>query len=98
MKLTVKERFFDKRESIYVEKDVVIEREDERANELIEAGVAVPFEEDEEEKKSEDEKSEDEKSEDEKHEDEKSEEEKSEDKKSEDEKPEKGKKKTKKAE
>lgn len=88
MKLTVKERFYDKRENDYVEKDAVIEREDERAEELIKAGVAVPFEEDEEDKKPEDEKSEDEKHEDEK----------SKDKKPEDEKPEKGKKKTKKEE
>ena len=93
MELKVTERFYDKRENDYVEKDTVIEREDERAKELIEAGVAVPFEEDEEDKKSEDEKSEDEKTEDKKSEDEKHEDEKSEDKK-----PEKGKKKTKKAE
>ena len=45
MKLTVKERFYDKKESIYVEKDTVIEREDERAQELIDAGVAVLFKE-----------------------------------------------------
>lgn len=89
MKLTVKERFYDKKESIYVEKDTVIEREDERAQELIEAGVAVSFEE---------EKLEEEKSEDEKTEDEKSEDEKSEDEEPEDEKPAKGKKKSKKTE
>ena len=97
MKLTVKERFYDKKESIYVEKETVIEREDERAQELIKAGVAVPFEEDED-KKSEDEKTEGKKPEDEKTEDEKKEDKKSEDENKEDEKPAKGKQKSKKEE
>ena len=51
MKLTVKERFYDKVEGIYVEQKEAIERDDERAQELIAAGVAVPFEEKKPEKK-----------------------------------------------
>ena len=58
MKLKVKERFYDKRENNYVEKDEVIEREETRAQELIDAGVAVLFEGDEEDEKPEDEKTE----------------------------------------
>jgi hypothetical protein len=45
MKLTVKERFYDKKEFVYVEKKEVIERDNDRAQELIAAGVAVQFEE-----------------------------------------------------
>ena len=66
MKLKVTERFYDKKECTYVEKEAVIEREDDRAQELIKAGVAESFEENEEDKKPEDEKPEDEKTEDEK--------------------------------
>ena len=45
MKLTVKERFYDKVEGIYVEKNTEIERDDKRAQELIAAGVAAEAEE-----------------------------------------------------
>lgn len=51
MDLKVTARFYDKKEAEYVEKDTVIEREDERAQELIKAGVVVPFEEKKPEKK-----------------------------------------------
>lgn len=40
MKLKVTQRYYDKKEEIYVEKDSVIEREEERAKQLIMAGVA----------------------------------------------------------
>lgn len=55
MKLKVKERFYDKKEGFYVEvkekgKPNVIERDDERAQVLIEAGVAEPVAEEKPEK------------------------------------------------
>lgn len=40
MQLKVTQRYYDKKEEIYVEKDSVIERDEPRAKQLIAAGVA----------------------------------------------------------
>lgn len=40
MQLKVKQRYYDKKEEVYIEKDSVIERDESRAKQLIAAGVA----------------------------------------------------------
>lgn len=43
MKLKVTQTYYDKKESKYVDKDAIIERDDIRAEELMAAGVASEY-------------------------------------------------------
>ena len=43
MKLKVTQNYYDKKESKYVDKDAIIERDDIRAEELLAAGVASEY-------------------------------------------------------